>query len=139
MVYLGPDKIEADMPKRKVYINTYKSTALLKQHGNCKYCFAPLSRKRSTADHVIPISRGGTNNKENIVAACCLCNSIKGSMSATEFKRLLNTSVKATDSVALIQCKLSKRIWRKTHKAKQTILASVGISYTYLETPLSSL
>lgn len=38
-----------------------------------------------TIDHVIPLSRGGTNEIENLRPACYECNVRKGSMSLTEF------------------------------------------------------
>ena len=41
----------------------------------CYYC----KRKRKlTVDHVIPISQGGANTKQNVVPACLSCNSSKG-------------------------------------------------------------
>jgi 5-methylcytosine-specific restriction endonuclease McrA len=41
----------------------------------CQYCG---SRSNLTVDHVIPRSKGGTSNWENIVASCAPCNRRKG-------------------------------------------------------------
>ena len=43
----------------------------------CQYCMNRFPRKELTLDHVIPISKGGKTNWENIVAACNPCNSRK--------------------------------------------------------------
>lgn len=49
---------------------------LIKKQGrNCKYCGVFL--KKFSIDHFIPLSRGGTNWPENLVLACCSCNSRK--------------------------------------------------------------
>lgn len=37
-----------------------------------------------TIDHLIPLSRGGTNERSNLVAACSACNSEKGQLKHTE-------------------------------------------------------
>jgi len=48
---------------------------LLITHDNrCAYC---KKRKKLTVDHIIPLSKGGTNNIDNIVPACGSCNSSK--------------------------------------------------------------
>lgn len=31
-------------------------------------------------DHLVPLSRGGTNRRKNLVSSCRLCNDMKGSM-----------------------------------------------------------
>src|SRR6201996_6948989 len=41
----------------------------------CQYCG---SRSNLTVDHVIPRSKGGSSNWENIVASCAPCNRRKG-------------------------------------------------------------
>lgn len=43
---------------------------------SCAYCGCPDCKL--TMDHVIPVSRGGQNTKDNIVPACRSCNSKKG-------------------------------------------------------------
>lgn len=48
--------------------------------GRCHYCgVAP----GVTADHVIPKSRGGTNNPWNLVPACVRCNQAKADLVPT--------------------------------------------------------
>jgi len=45
--------------------------------GKCVYCGEPVSRNKFTFDHVIPKSRGGHTNWQNIVCCCLRCNSKK--------------------------------------------------------------
>ena len=45
--------------------------------GKCMYCGRPVSRNKFTFDHVIPKSRGGKTNWNNIVCSCLDCNSKK--------------------------------------------------------------
>lgn len=49
---------------------------LCAKYGNrCAYCG---SEEKMTRDHVIPLSRGGTNDISNLVPACLRCNLRKG-------------------------------------------------------------
>lgn len=51
--------------------------------GLCAYCNL---NKATSIDHVLPISRGGNNNIENLLPACVSCNSSKGSKLLKEWK-----------------------------------------------------
>lgn len=53
---------------------------LVNQHGLCAYCGMPLTSKYDV-DHVVPLSQGGSNDKDNIALACPPCNGSKGSKS----------------------------------------------------------
>ncbi len=44
----------------------------------CLYCGQEIRRQHLTRDHVVPLSRGGRDIWENVVAACFHCNSRKG-------------------------------------------------------------
>ena len=52
---------------------------ILKEYKfKCAYCNKEFTLfDRETRDHVIPISKGGDNTKENVVPACKSCNSAK--------------------------------------------------------------
>ncbi len=50
----------------------------LRDRWTCQYCASGFKTHELTFDHVIPRSRGGRTNWENIVAACQCCNTRKG-------------------------------------------------------------
>ena len=45
----------------------------------CLYCGKDFADGELTRDHVVPVSRGGDDNWDNVVAACKRCNHFKGS------------------------------------------------------------
>jgi hypothetical protein len=53
--------------------------ALLARSPNCYWCDQPWTEeRRPTHDHIIPLSKRGSNTPENSVASCLKCNLIKG-------------------------------------------------------------
>jgi 5-methylcytosine-specific restriction endonuclease McrA len=48
----------------------------------CTYCGSP---DNITVDHAIPLTRGGTNDLENLTPACKPCNSSKGNKLVSEW------------------------------------------------------
>ena len=51
---------------------------LFRRDGHrCLYCGGQFCKNELTRDHVLPISRGGTDTWENVVAACKRCNLLK--------------------------------------------------------------
>ena len=61
--------------------NIYKS-----QNGKCRYCNIEVGNKYHI-DHVVPLSRGGSNYPDNLVIACHSCNESKGAKLLSEWKR----------------------------------------------------
>ena len=55
--------------------------------GRCVYCSAPAT----SIDHVIPRSRGGGHNWENVVSACHKCNHLKADKHLKELGWRLRT------------------------------------------------
>lgn len=70
-------------PKRKMI---YK-----RDHYTCQYCG---SIKDLTIDHVIPKSKGGTNNWDNLVTCCRKCNLKKGNKFLSETNMILRSEPK---------------------------------------------
>nr|WP_119718698.1 HNH endonuclease [Lysobacter tabacisoli] len=55
------------------------NAALFARDGHlCLYCGNEFHRPHLTRDHVLPVSKGGRDVWENVVAACFHCNSRKG-------------------------------------------------------------
>lgn len=60
-----------------------RKLATLRRHGwRCVYCGRDLLASMDDlmaagSDHFVPVSRGGSRNQENLVAACALCGQLK--------------------------------------------------------------
>lgn len=54
------------------------------------HCWICLSTENLSVDHIIPVTRGGTNDISNLTTLCKSCNSSKGNKTYTEWfeKRL---------------------------------------------------
>lgn len=44
------------------------------REGLCHYCGKKFDPKSLTLDHVVPLARGGTSSRGNVVPACAGCN-----------------------------------------------------------------
>lgn len=77
-----------DMLKRRRLPRFSKFNLYLRDEATCQYCSTQLHRTQITLDHVIPISKGGKTNWENIVIACAPCNTRKGN------KTVMNPKIK---------------------------------------------
>lgn len=62
---------------------------LLAQSYRCAYCDADLRKVRRHLDHVVPISRGGRNDRANLQYLCQPCNLSKGAKHPIDFAREL--------------------------------------------------
>jgi 5-methylcytosine-specific restriction endonuclease McrA len=64
----------------------------------CHYCGQPMKNARKkgarsgrqrSLDHLIPLSRGGLDNQQNIVRCCQSCNHTKGNLTLEEYRVVL--------------------------------------------------
>lgn len=68
-----------------------------RQKGECYYCGAD-TRGSYHIDHVVPLSRGGTNFPDNIVISCPTCNQSKGNKLLHEWVGYSNRKGQDDDS-----------------------------------------
>ncbi len=63
--------------------------------GRCAICECAVrftkkqAANQATIDHIIPLSRGGSGEYENLQLACFECNNLKGGKLPSEFARML--------------------------------------------------
>lgn len=70
----------------------WRRGALINKYGAvCYYCEIPfVSMKEVTLDHAVPLSRGGSNELDNLRLAHLSCNQLKNDMTAEEFELFQN-------------------------------------------------
>lgn len=75
------------IPKRRVRFS--RLNIFLRDKNTCQYCGQTLPRRELNIDHVVPRSRGGTSNWENVVCSCLDCNRKKGGRTPMEARMRL--------------------------------------------------
>ena len=83
----APIEIE-EKDERDYYNDPGRRLVILARDRNaCVYCTAALSEDTFVLDHLLPVARGGTNRKHNLVAACELCNQRRSELEPIQFLR----------------------------------------------------
>lgn len=67
-------------PQRRLVI-------LARDRSACVYCTAPLSEDSFVLDHLVPVAKGGTTKRHNLVTACEACNRRRGDTEPVAFLR----------------------------------------------------
>jgi len=90
----GKETVKANTRNRRARLRQAEGTHTAKdiqaqyqrQKGKCYYCHEHVGRKYHV-DHVIPVSRGGSNDPSNLVIACHSCNESKNDRLPHEWAR----------------------------------------------------
>jgi hypothetical protein len=53
----------------------------------CVYCTAALSEENFVLDHLVPVAKGGTNRKHNLISSCEVCNQRRSDSDPVDFLR----------------------------------------------------
>lgn len=82
---LAPAEEKVKKPK-DYYTDPERRLEILKRDKyRCAYCRVQLDKKSYQIDHMVPMSRGGTNVRENLTACCEACNYKKLDKDVMEF------------------------------------------------------
>lgn len=61
-----------------------RKSILARDSHTCQYCMSEENPAKLTLDHIMPKSRGGLNEWQNLIAACFSCNNKKGDRTPEE-------------------------------------------------------
>ena len=101
------------LPKNTVKFN--RRNIFLRDEHRCQYCGERYPAHRLSLDHVLPRSRGGPTNWENIVCACLECNVRKGGRTPHEARmHLMRTPSKPRRNPLIIR-QLDDRRYHSWH------------------------
>lgn len=78
-------KLALDSNAPKEYNLAFLEYAKAILSGKCAYC----DNQATTIEHILPLSKGGLNEPQNIVGACVTCNSSKNNKEIHEFTSML--------------------------------------------------
>ena len=95
----------------------------------CQYCGAMPPKTPLEVDHIHPISKGGTNDKMNLVTACFDCNRGKSNVTLSSVPDSLNT-VSERKILAQQQYKVYKKILEKERKLMEDDIDTVEQIYS---------
>lgn len=71
-------------PDGKKQLRPTRSNILSRDDFTCQYCGKSPSKKDLNLDHVMPSSRGGGSDWENLVTSCRRCNTFKANRTPSE-------------------------------------------------------
>lgn len=102
---------------------------LFASEGYCHYCKQHIGYARLVLEHVTPMVAGGSNDPENIVAACVSCNSKKAKSSVAEWRQRTENK----ELLALLQQHFATTPNEVINRALKALAAHEGIFLTKIE------
>ncbi|CUP51789.1 Uncharacterized protein conserved in bacteria [Anaerostipes hadrus] len=77
-----------DMSKRIVFPQETRMSVYNQSEGRCVYCGRFIPFDEMTIDHIVPLSKGGTNYEKNLQCCCKECNLMKQDLLERDFCEL---------------------------------------------------
>ncbi len=84
VAWYDTEEMAGTAPKRKPFPPRIRTAVYQKTNGICAICGDSISEDNFTIDHIIPLSKGGTDDISNLQPACRACNEIKNNFSQEE-------------------------------------------------------
>jgi len=89
---------------RKTVSTRTRFRVLARSGHKCVYCGRGAPEVRLTIDHVVAVSRGGSNDESNLCAACEQCNAGKADLGGGERRRMYLSEIEARLLAVLKVC-----------------------------------
>ena len=71
--------------RRRLFTTQERNLIYNRTEGHCGICGRFIPLEEYTIDHIIPLSKGGTNDLDNLQACCSFCNKAKDDSLGDEF------------------------------------------------------
>jgi 5-methylcytosine-specific restriction endonuclease McrA len=99
----NPDKVRSKCQRRNALesengllsrsqLQAYKRLLIAEQDGKCYICDKAITIGTMEVDHKTPVTRGGTDDRENLGGACLLCNRDKHNKTEEEYRAWLKAT-----------------------------------------------
>jgi 5-methylcytosine-specific restriction endonuclease McrA len=95
--------------RRLDYVPFNRANIYGRDKNTCQYCAEAFSTSELTFDHVVPVSRGGGKDWENIVTCCVSCNRRKGGRTPREAGMRLVRAPRRPESAPAIRITIGLR------------------------------
>ena len=83
------EKVIEEKPKRRCFSEKERNDIYAKSEGKCALCGKFIRFDEFTIDHILPISRNGSNDLDNLQCTCKQCNGIKQNLTEPELMDVL--------------------------------------------------
>ena len=100
--------------KRRKFNSKERMAVYSKDKGRCQICGRFVSYNEYTIDHIIPLSKGGTNDMYNLQCTCKVCNLIKQDILPEDLMDKLTEII-----MYQMTKKFDKTVWRKMKRIKK--------------------
>jgi 5-methylcytosine-specific restriction endonuclease McrA len=111
----------------RAFVRAFRVDAASGQENKCAYCRDDLTSKSISADHIDPRSNRGKDGRNNILASCRKCNSVKGSMPVILFQQKI-ANPKHGDNIHIWLIWSSRRINARLEKFQARMNRLFGVS-----------
>ena len=113
-----------DEPKRArpKFSDREKDALYKEQGGKCKGCGKKFSKENLTVDHIVPLSKGGSERLNNLQALCGHCNSVKGDGTMAQLRKRLRQKgvVKSSSRKTRTAAKTTRSVRKPKSKTRST-------------------
>lgn len=104
--------------KRKGFSKRQRFEIFKRDGFLCTYCGATPMNSALRLDHVIPFSKGGSDDPDNLVTACFDCNAGKSNIELND-KKLSNPKIQTHDKDHIEQIKKYLELQKEIKEAKE--------------------
>ena len=130
---LDENGLDANRMRQRL-TNKAKENILIRDKFECQYCG---SHEYLEIDHIIPLTKGGTNEDNNLITACHRCNHLKSDLDLEVFIDKYKNKIVFLDRVSKILDTLKEKEKEKEQDKDKEIEKDIKLYGEYLNVSLN--